>query len=192
MRRRVATVGGLAALGVAGLIWLAPAAGQEPAVASAERGGSGCSVASVPVLELDRDRSAPLAPLSDQRGAGDPRLRQAGAQLVAAEGSAAAREDDGRHRLPRPPLSRRGRPRHPARAGRVLRRRAEVAVRREHRLRAERRGDGRQLDRRASTTGSTSSIPSSTTSGSGSRKSASTGAATRLRHLRRRLRHRTP
>ena len=49
MRRRVATVGGLAALGIAGLIWLAPAAGQEPAVASAERGGSGCSVASVPV-----------------------------------------------------------------------------------------------------------------------------------------------
>ena len=58
MRRRVATVGGLAALGIAGLIWLAPAAGQEAAVASAERGGSGCSVASVPVSNSSLQKAA--------------------------------------------------------------------------------------------------------------------------------------
>ena len=145
MRRRVATVGGLAALGSRRPRSLWPAAGQEPAVASAERGGSGCSVASVPVSNDREDLRRSLRCLINQERAihGFGKLARNTSLQKAAQRhtKTMVATDCLAHRCP----------------GEVeLDTRLEQAgyfdgaqkwrLRREHRLRAEHRGDGRQLD----------------------------------------------
>ena len=145
MRRRIALSGASRHSASPACLGWRSAAAAGPAAASAERGGSGCSGAAVPVSHSTAT-AAQVDPLPDQPGAGDPRLRQAGAQrrrlqkagqrhtktMVATDCLAhrCPGEDDLEARL---------------REAGYFDGAAVVAVRREHRLRAERRGDGRQM-----------------------------------------------
>ena len=97
---------------------------------------------------------------------------------AAAEGGAAPREDDGGHRLSRPSLRGRGRPRGSACATPATSPARRRGSSRRTPVRRQRGGDGRRAGWTSASTASTSSTRTSTTSASGSSTSGSRAVAT--------------
>ena len=139
---RLIVVGALAAVGVALLVAMAVA--PRPGAGAAMAVEAGCPAPGNPPRS-GASRLQAVDPLSDQRGAGS--ANSAGSRATRPSGGGArAQRAHGRDQLPRAPMPGEEDLETRLREAGYFDGAGHVAVRREHRLRPERRGDGRQLD----------------------------------------------